>query len=107
MLYISDQTVDRSVKGLSADRSARISDVSLTSKFELLNECEENSNGDFCIDPMCTNCPNLAPIGYDGDEEGLWLHCIRYSGPGWTYGCPYPVITTVWSVKNGSVSRIE
>ncbi|KAK4410750.1 RNA pseudouridine synthase 7 [Sesamum angolense] len=45
---------------------------------------------DFNIDPMCTNCPNLAPKGYDGDEEGLWLHCIRYSGPGWTYECPYP-----------------
>ncbi|KAH1126299.1 RNA pseudouridine synthase 7 [Glycine soja] len=92
MLYISEQTVDRSVKGLSADRSARISDVSLTSNFneKVLNECEENSNGDFGIDPMCTNCPNLAPKGYDSDEEGLWLHCIRYSGPGWTYECPYP-----------------
>jgi len=27
---------------------------------------------------------------YDADEEGLWLHCMRYSGPGWTYECPYP-----------------
>ena len=27
---------------------------------------------------------------YDGHEEGLWLHCVRYSGPGWTYECPYP-----------------
>lgn len=65
MLYISEQTVDRSVKGLSADRSARISGVSLTSNFneKVLNECEENSNGDFGIDPMCTNCPNLAPKG--------------------------------------------
>ncbi|XP_047160679.1 RNA pseudouridine synthase 7 isoform X2 [Vigna umbellata] len=96
MLYLSEQTVDRSVKGWSADRSARISDVSLTSDLdEVLNECEENSNEDFSIDPMCTNCPNLAPKGfyncrYDGDEDGLWLHCIRYTGPGWTYECPYP-----------------
>jgi len=27
---------------------------------------------------------------YDTDEDGLWLHCMRYSGPGWTYECPYP-----------------
>lgn len=57
MLYISEQTVDRSVKGSSADRSARISDE------KVLNECDENSYGDFSIDPMCTNCPNLAPKG--------------------------------------------
>ncbi|XP_022636309.1 RNA pseudouridine synthase 7 isoform X5 [Vigna radiata var. radiata] len=96
MLYLSEQTVDRSVKGWSADRSARISNVSLTSDLdEVLNACEENSNEDFSIDPMCTNCPNLAPKGsyncrYDGDEDALWLHCIRYTGPGWTYECPYP-----------------
>ena len=65
MLYMSEQTVDRSSKGSSADRSARISDASLTSSCEekVVNECEENSNGDFSIDPMCTNCPNLAPKG--------------------------------------------
>lgn len=27
---------------------------------------------------------------YDEDEEGIWLHCVRYSGPGWSYECPYP-----------------
>jgi hypothetical protein len=27
---------------------------------------------------------------YDGDEEGLWLHCVRYTGPDWCYECPYP-----------------
>ncbi|XP_049934630.1 RNA pseudouridine synthase 7 isoform X1 [Nymphaea colorata] len=45
---------------------------------------------DFVIDPMCTNCPNFPPNGYDEHEEGLWLHCVRYSGPDWTYECPYP-----------------
>ncbi|KAJ0804327.1 putative tRNA pseudouridine(32) synthase [Helianthus annuus] len=50
----------------------------------------EDSIEDFDIDPLCTNCPNLAPIGYDGSEEGLWLHCVRYSGPDWVYECPYP-----------------
>ncbi|XP_019417834.1 PREDICTED: RNA pseudouridine synthase 7 isoform X2 [Lupinus angustifolius] len=92
MLYISDQTVDRSIKGSSADRSARMSDASLPSNFDekVINECEENSDSDLSIDPMCTNCPNLAPKGYDDDEEGLWLHCFRYCGPGWEYECPYP-----------------
>ncbi|XP_057423384.1 RNA pseudouridine synthase 7 [Lotus japonicus] len=91
MLYISEQPIDRHIKGSGADRSARLSNASLTSNFdEVLNEFEENSNGDFGVDSMCTNCPNLAPKGYDGDEEGLWLHCYRYSGPGWTYECPYP-----------------
>lgn len=27
---------------------------------------------------------------YDGAEEGLWLHCVKYSGPGWSYECPHP-----------------
>lgn len=27
---------------------------------------------------------------YDGYEEGLWLHCVQYSGPGWVYECPLP-----------------
>ncbi|KAJ6410465.1 hypothetical protein OIU84_007250 [Salix udensis] len=51
---------------------------------------EDSTKEDFDIDPMCTNCPNLAPKGYEGHEEGLWLHCVQYSGPGWVYECPYP-----------------
>jgi len=27
---------------------------------------------------------------YGGHEEGLWLHCVRYTGPDWTYECPFP-----------------
>ncbi|KAF7834067.1 RNA pseudouridine synthase 7 [Senna tora] len=92
MLYLSEQTVDRSSKGSSADRSVLLSDAGLTSSIgeKELNECKGDSTGDFSIDPKCTNCPNLAPKGYDGHDEGLWLHCFRYSGPGWTYECPYP-----------------
>lgn len=45
---------------------------------------------DFSMDPMCTNCPNVAPSGYDDHEEALWLHCFRYSGPDWVYECPLP-----------------
>ncbi|MED6148717.1 hypothetical protein PIB30_055485 [Stylosanthes scabra] len=92
MLYISDETVDRWSRGSSADRSACTPDNALTSSIDekVVNDGEENSNVGFSIDPMCTNCPNLAPKGYDTDEEGLWLHCFQYSGPDWTYECPYP-----------------
>ncbi|XP_073122161.1 RNA pseudouridine synthase 7 isoform X2 [Henckelia pumila] len=92
MLYLSESVNHRSVEGLSADRAAAMSEFALKP-----NHCEicvpistDDPIKDFCIDPMCTNCPNLAPKGYDGHEEGLWLHCVRYSGPGWTYECPYP-----------------
>ncbi|KAH0467145.1 hypothetical protein IEQ34_004383 [Dendrobium chrysotoxum] len=51
---------------------------------------------DFSIDPMCTNCPCLSPKGYGRDDEGLWLHCMRYSGPNWSYECPNPD----WAVLN-------
>lgn len=93
MLYLSEFSVDRSTKGLSADRAAANSGCSLPSsspKSCVDEYCDDNSTVDFSIDPMCTNCPNLAPKGYDEDEEGLWLHCIRYSGPDWVYECPHP-----------------
>ncbi|PON95707.1 Pseudouridine synthase [Trema orientale] len=91
-LYLSKEVVDRSTEGMSADKAAANSDPSLSSNFGQICSCEneEYSSEDFSIDPMCTNCPNLAPKGYDGHEEGLWLHCVRYSGPGWIYECPYP-----------------
>ncbi|KAJ4959969.1 hypothetical protein NE237_019879 [Protea cynaroides] len=93
-LYLSDTVVDRSAEGTTADRAAAInSGCSPTSGFSSnadFDEFEENSCEGFSIDPMCTNCPNLAPKGYGGHEEGLWLHCVRYSGPGWIYECPYP-----------------
>ncbi|XP_034673643.1 RNA pseudouridine synthase 7 isoform X2 [Vitis riparia] len=93
MLYLSEFAVDRSTKGLSADRDAANSGCSLPSsspKSCVDEYCDDNSTVDFSIDPMCTNCPNLAPKGYDEDEEGLWLHCVRYSGPDWVYECPHP-----------------
>ncbi|KAH7578541.1 hypothetical protein ACOSP7_000142 [Xanthoceras sorbifolium] len=91
MLYLSEHVTDRSTEGMSADRAAAFSGHSLTS-ITNENSCDksENSNENFSIDPMCTNCPNLAPKGYDGHEEGLWLHCIRYTGPEWIYECPHP-----------------
>ncbi|XP_057972570.1 RNA pseudouridine synthase 7 isoform X2 [Malania oleifera] len=91
MLYLSEFVPDRSVGGLSADRAAVKSHSLGSNSIEnCINECEDKKGEDFSIDPMCTNCPNLIPKGYDAYEEGLWLQCIRYSGPDWSYECPYP-----------------
>ncbi|KAL5978826.1 hypothetical protein ACLOJK_018721 [Asimina triloba] len=69
MLYISEAVAQRSKEGMSACRAAN-SDVtahSLASN-SLRNNCSSEVEGtklgeDFSIDPMCTNCPNLAPKG--------------------------------------------
>eukprot|EP00897_Mesotaenium_endlicherianum_P000269 jgi/Mesen1/10242/ME000774S09576 len=45
---------------------------------------------EFEIDPMCTHCPNIGPHGYEEEIDGLWLHCVRYSGTDWSYECPAP-----------------
>ena len=65
MLYLSKEEVDRSAEGMSADRAAASSDPSLSSNFCQDSSCENEaySSEDFSIDPMCTNCPNLAPKG--------------------------------------------
>ncbi|KAL3617578.1 hypothetical protein CASFOL_037899 [Castilleja foliolosa] len=93
-LYLSESVPRRSIEGLSADRAA--ANLAHPSKLNhseneihVLHSTDEPVE-DFKIDPMCTNCPNMAPKGYDGHEEGLWLHCVRYSGTGWSYECPYP-----------------
>lgn len=131
MLYLSEQRTNRSAEGMAADKAAGLSsDSSVSDTWQ--NEKEEEPCIEFNTDPMCTNCPNLAPKGQvfllfpilgtclrtcsclhtlafactienrrfdfwvsakcrcDGNEEALWLHCIRYSGPGWIYECPYP-----------------
>ncbi|GAA0144182.1 RNA processing factor [Lithospermum erythrorhizon] len=92
MLYLSESVVNRSSEGLAADRAASRSVGSLM--LDCYETSNEKSGGDSCedfsIDPMCTNCPNLAPKGYDGHEEGLFLHCVRYTGEGWSYDCPPP-----------------
>uniref|UniRef100_A0A1D1XGI8 Pseudouridine synthase n=1 Tax=Anthurium amnicola TaxID=1678845 RepID=A0A1D1XGI8_9ARAE len=92
MLYLSNCVTSRSARGMSADRAA-ISESQATvfaHEDDLTKGGDTHSIEEFDIDPMCTNCPNLAPRGYDGVEEGLWLHCLRYSGPDWSYECPYP-----------------
>jgi len=87
-LYLSGDFCPRSIKGTSARTEMAPSD-SDSSAADHGNKDSETDEG-FDIDPMCTNCPNLAPVGYDGDKEGLWLHCVRYTGPDWSYECPYP-----------------
>ncbi|TQE12905.1 hypothetical protein C1H46_001551 [Malus baccata] len=91
VLYLSKHVNGRSSEGMGADRAAANSSPSPPSGFrENLSTEPVDSDEDFSIDPMCTNCPNLVPKGYDVYEEALWLHCVRYSAPGWTYECPYP-----------------
>ncbi|XP_019253599.1 PREDICTED: RNA pseudouridine synthase 7 isoform X1 [Nicotiana attenuata] len=92
MLYLSELVSNRSAEGLSADRAAAKSfsppePISLENG---ISDTTNDSNEGFSVDPMCTNCPNLAPKGYEGNEEGLWLHCVKYSGPDWIYECPLP-----------------
>ncbi|KAF5177836.1 Rna pseudouridine synthase [Thalictrum thalictroides] len=84
-LYVHDIVVTRSTEEVTTNEAAEVN-IDRPVK----DHSDENSSFDFSIDPMCTNCPNLAPKGYGGHEEGLWLHCVRYSGPGWVYECPYP-----------------
>uniref|UniRef100_A0A2P2KY15 RNA pseudouridine synthase 7 n=2 Tax=Rhizophora mucronata TaxID=61149 RepID=A0A2P2KY15_RHIMU len=89
-LYLSEHVTDCSAEGMGADRAACSSRSCAKYENGHSSKSEGNCKEDFTIDPMCTNCPNLAPKGYDGLEEGLWLHCVQYSGPGWIYDCPYP-----------------
>eukprot|EP00252_Welwitschia_mirabilis_P003842 TRINITY_DN13913_c0_g1_i1.p1 TRINITY_DN13913_c0_g1~~TRINITY_DN13913_c0_g1_i1.p1 ORF type:complete len:504 (-),score=89.39 TRINITY_DN13913_c0_g1_i1:392-1903(-) len=60
----------------------------------------------FEIDPLCTNCPTLSPCGYAEQEEGLWLHCCRYSGPNWIYECPLPKWASLDKQKRLQVGQI-
>ncbi|XP_076912515.1 RNA pseudouridine synthase 7-like [Bidens hawaiensis] len=86
-LYLTDYVDNSSRRSFNAVKS----DHSLKDNSnDNCNSQHEDSSEGFDIDPMCTNCPNLAPIGYDGSEEGLWLHCVRYRGPDWVYECPHP-----------------
>ncbi|KAK9073595.1 hypothetical protein SSX86_007919 [Deinandra increscens subsp. villosa] len=86
-LYLTDYVDSRSRRAFDAVKSNHSLEVNSNDN---CNSQPEEPIEDFGIDPMCTNCPNLAPIGYDCGEEGLWLHCVRYSGPDWVYECPYP-----------------
>ncbi|KAK3154191.1 hypothetical protein QOZ80_2BG0187420 [Eleusine coracana subsp. coracana] len=100
-LYLSGNFCPRSTKRTTrkaTEPSDSYSNVVDTGKQDA------EANKEFEIDPMCTNCPDLAPVGYDGDEEGLWLHCVRYTGPDWSYECPYPD----WaSLDSGSMKKMK
>ncbi|KAG6555575.1 hypothetical protein Mapa_002810 [Marchantia paleacea] len=56
----------------------------------LEGDSPKSSSQRFVLDRLCTHCPNLGPSGYKQDDEGLWLHCVRYACAAWTYECPLP-----------------
>ncbi|PRQ16914.1 putative tRNA pseudouridine(32) synthase [Rosa chinensis] len=90
MLYLSKHVSDRSAEGIGADRAAANPDHSPASGVgENKSTSHEDSSEDFSIDPMCSNCPNLAPKGY--------------SVPGWVYECPHPDWHHLASYSNKSV----
>ncbi|KAK6153919.1 hypothetical protein DH2020_013558 [Rehmannia glutinosa] len=79
MLYLSECVPRRSIEGLSADRAAANSVLP-----PKLDHCEidvphstDEPVEDFNIDPMCTNCPNLAPKGRD--VRTMQLECRKYA----------------------------
>ena len=40
---------------------------------------------------ICQHCPRIVHAGDLAiDLEAIWLHCVRYSGPGWEYTCSPP-----------------
>ncbi|KAI3901082.1 hypothetical protein MKW92_015204 [Papaver armeniacum] len=91
VLYLSKDVAPRSDQ--ATGNTAANTEPSSTSDIPLDNISDvvvKKSDDDFSIDPMCTNCPDLAPKGYGEIEEALWLHCAKYSAPGWAYECPYP-----------------
>lgn len=65
-LYINDTVASRSTEGVSADKAAMFSKDHSRYQSQVnanTDDAEESSIDDFIIDPMCTNCPNLAPKG--------------------------------------------
>ncbi|XP_078156451.1 pseudouridine synthase family protein isoform X1 [Carex rostrata] len=95
--YLTKDVPPRSSKRKAKEMDAPSPDESLPldSSRNGDDEALTDEEFEFALDPMCTNCPNLAPIGYDEDEEGLWLHCVCYTGPDWSYKCPYPSWATL------------
>ncbi|GLT39959.1 hypothetical protein SLA2020_141240 [Shorea laevis] len=64
MLCVSENVIDRSIEGMSADRAAAISQGYQTVSFSKnLGDENQYSSADFSIDPMCSHCPHLAPNG--------------------------------------------
>ncbi|KAL2643993.1 hypothetical protein R1flu_011580 [Riccia fluitans] len=49
-----------------------------------IQQSSKSSSQQFKLDVLCTHCPELGPSGYKQDDEGLWLHCVRYTCASWT-----------------------
>lgn len=64
MLYLGKSIGGRSTEGTSADRAAaRLRDPLSSETSEVNEDPVQEWSSDFSNDPMCTNCPNLAPKG--------------------------------------------
>lgn len=63
MLYLSeaDGFTDGTCTNRELVRSCNF--IKYFQREDSVGEFDENSNEDFTIDPMCTNCPDLAPKG--------------------------------------------
>lgn len=62
MLYLSESVDNVSTEGIRANREFRHFPKS-DSDVGTGDASEKGSGKDFTIDPLCTNCPNLAPKG--------------------------------------------
>lgn len=67
-LYLSKVAARRSAFGTGADRAASVGMNMLplrnsADSYHCINVGYVHSDDDFGIDPMCTNCPDLAPKG--------------------------------------------
>lgn len=62
MLYLSEQRTNCTAEGMVSDKAAGLSSKSGVSD-TWQNEKEEEPCIEFSNDPVCTNCPNLAPKG--------------------------------------------
>ena len=60
-LYLSGNFCPRSTKGTSASKEIAPSDPDNSAADHGSKDAE--TDVEFDIDPMCTNCPNLAPAG--------------------------------------------
>jgi tRNA pseudouridine32 synthase len=68
------------------DKSGKLArDESLAIDYDAPRKSRETST------EICQHCPRIVHAGDVAiDLEAIWLHCMRYSGPGWEYTCSAP-----------------
>ncbi|KAL3697118.1 hypothetical protein R1sor_011194 [Riccia sorocarpa] len=84
------ETIENLKTGMASNGSGD-KEVNNQSDIQLHDEKQSSrSLLQFKIDRLCTHCPGLGPSGNKQDDEGLWLHCVRYACASWMYECPLP-----------------